>query len=310
MSKTLVVFGATGNQGSSIVNYVLDDTVLSKVYKIRIITRDPSSEKVKQFKDRVEVIKGDVSDRASLETALTGAHTIFAMTTPHLGPNALEVEYNNAKSIADVAVEKSADYIIFSTLPPASEISGGKYTKATPFDAKAKAEKYIRSLPIKSAFYCPGSFMENYQSALLGPRAAGDGTWIYSLNVSPKAQFPLVAVVADTGKYVGAILAQPEKYEGKTFCAATKLYSLEDIAAIMSKVLGKTVVYKQISTEEFKAKMPPGFADVAADSLSFFNDFGYYGPEEEKLIAWAGENARGKLTTFEEYLEANPPSLT
>lgn len=40
MSKLLTVFGATGNQGGSVIKAVLADAVLSKEYKIRGITRD------------------------------------------------------------------------------------------------------------------------------------------------------------------------------------------------------------------------------------------------------------------------------
>lgn len=163
MSKVLAVFGATGQQGGSIIDYVLNDPELSSKYKIRAITRDVNSEKAKQLQEKVEVVQGDVLNRATLETALTGAHTVFAMTTPSFAPDGLKVEYNSGKTIADVAVEKGAEYIIFSTLPPVKEISGGKYTKVAPFDAKAKAEQHIRGLPIKSAFFSPGAFMENYQ---------------------------------------------------------------------------------------------------------------------------------------------------
>ncbi len=160
MSKILAVFGATGQQGGSVI-------------------RDAQSEKAKQLKEKVEVVQGDVLNRASVETALTGAHTVFAMTTPSFGPDGLEVEYNSGKTIADVAVEKGADYIIFSTLPPVKEISGGKYTKVTPLDDKVKAEQYIRGLPIQSAFCSPGYFMENFQSqTFLAPRQAPDGTCV------------------------------------------------------------------------------------------------------------------------------------
>ncbi len=248
-------------------------------------------------------------NRASLETALTGTHTVFAMTTPSFGPDSLEVEYNNGKTIADVAVEKGAEYIIFSTLPPAREISGGKYTKVTPFDAKAKVEQYIRGLPIKSAFYSPGSFIENFQSqTALPPRQAPDGTWVMARHTSPETQFPLINAVGDTGKFVGAILAEPDKYEGKTFCAATALYSLREIVDIMSKATGKTVVYKQIPLEEFKKSLSFG-VDLFVEFFSFEEEFGYYGPDTEKLVAWAAENARGRLSTFEEYLEAHPLQL-
>ena len=311
MSKILAVFGATGQQGSSIVNYVLNDPELSQKFKIRAITRDINSEQAKQLKEKVEVVAGDATDRSSLETALTGVDTVFSMTIPSFTPDGFDIEYNSAKTIADVAVEKGAQYIIFSTLPHATEISGGKYTKIIHFDAKAKAEEYIRGLPIKSAFHSPGGFMENFAKfPILTPRKVDDGsdTWALVLISSPKTKLPLIDCVGDTGKFVGAILAEPDKYEGKTFCAATRYYSFEEIAAIMSKATGKNVVYKQIPLEEWKSSLP--FAqDIFGEAFSYPEEFGYYGPESEKLVGWAAENARGRLSTFEEYLEKHPLQL-
>ena len=312
MSKVLAVFGATGQQGSSVVNHVLDDPELSPEFKIRAITRDVNSDKAKQLSEKkVEVVQGDGSDRASLELALAGVHTVFAMTTPSFGPDGLEVEYNVAKTIADVAVEKGAKYIIFSTLPAVKVISGGKYTAVTPFDAKAKAEQYIRGLPIKSAFFSGGFFMENFHSQpFLNPQKASDSTWVLARPVSGQTKLPYIDAVGDTGKFVGAILAEPDKYEGKVFCAAVALYTLEEIAAILSRATGKTVVYKQISLEEFKKGLP--FApDLFAEGYSFAVEFGgYFGPDSEKSVAWAAKNIRvGKLTTLEEYLTAHPPQL-
>jgi uncharacterized protein YbjT (DUF2867 family) len=127
-------------------------------------------------------------------------------------------------------------------------------------------------------------------------------------HTSPETQFPLINAVGDTGKFVGAILAEPDKYEGKTFCAATALYSLREIVDIMSKATGKTVVYKQIPLEEFKKSLSFG-VDLFVEFFSFEEEFGYYGPDTEKLVAWAAENARGRLSTFEEYLEAHPLQL-
>ena len=310
MSKILAVFGATGNQGSSVINYVLQDPELSQEYKIRAITRDVNSEKAKQLKEKVEVVYGDMLKRASLETALTGVHTVFAMTTPTFDLNGgLEVEYNSGKAIADSAVEQGAEYIIFSTLPPVKEISGGKYSKVIHCDAKAKVEQYIRGLHIKSAFYSPGIFMQNFQDyPFLIPRETSDGTWIVALHNSPKAQLPLIDVVGDTGKFIGAILAEPDRYEGKTFCAASASYTYEEAVAILSKVTGKTVIYKQISVEDFKKNLPFG-QDIISEAFSYSEEFGQWGPESEELVAWAAENAQGRLSTFEEYLEAHPLQL-
>lgn len=336
MSKILAIFGATGQQGSSVLQYVLRDPELSQEFKIRAITRDATvclflltrdhssymyyigksptnnrkSEKSKALAAKgIEVTQADVSNRASLESALAGVHTLFSMTTPSFGPDALETEFHHAKTIADVAVEQGAQYIIFSTLPAVAEISGGKYTAVTPFDAKAKAEKYIRGLPIKSAFFSGGFFMENFASQpWLSPQKGVDGSYVLARPLSSKTRFPYLDAVGDVGKFVGAILAEPGKYEGKTFCAAAGLYSLDEIVAILSKATGKKVVYEQISAEEFKKGMP-FMGELFEDAFAFQEEYGYFGPGTEKLVAWAAGNARGRLTTLEEYFVAHPLQL-
>ena len=89
---------------------------------------------------------------------------------------------------------------------------------------------------IKGAFYSPGYFMENFQSqTFLAPWRAPDCTWVMAATPLPRPSFPLSTLRGNTSKLVGAILAEPDKYEGKRFCAAPALYSWEEVTAIMSK---------------------------------------------------------------------------
>ncbi|KAH8900519.1 putative hscarg dehydrogenase [Thozetella sp. PMI_491] len=311
MSKVLAVFGATGIQGSSVINNVLSDPELSQKYSLRAIVRDTSSEKANQLKQKnVEVVSGDMANPDSLKTALAGAHTVFIMTIPVWGPDAVQAECNHAKTMADIAVEQGVEYIIFSTLPAVAEFSGGRYTHITPFDAKALAENYIRSLPVKSAFCSFGFFMENFRSQpFLGPQPAPDGTWVLSRPISSKTQFPYLAATKDVGKFVGAILAEPDKYEGTTFCAAQAHYTLEEIVSALAKSSGKTIVFKQITYDEFEKAMP--FApELWSDGMRCNEELGYYGPGSEKLVRWAAERARGRLTTLDEFLATNPLQLS
>lgn len=311
MSQILTVFGATGQQGSAVIDYVLNDTELSQKFKLRAVTRDPNSQRSKQLKAKdIQVVQGDILDRNSLDEALKDTHTVFLITVPHYGVDALKAEFESAKNVADVSLEKGVQYIIFSTLPSISNISGGKYTRATMFDAKAQAEKYIRTLPINSAFYSPGSFMENYLT-VAAPKRASDGTnaYVIAMHISPKTRFPLVDAGADTGKFIGSILAKPDAYNGKVIYAAERLYSLEEIAMAMSKSTGEEVVYRQISVESYKAMVPFG-GDILAQTMSYIEEFGYYGTDTEKLIEEAAQNARGRLTMFEEFLENHPLKLS
>ena len=57
MSKLFTVFGATGNQGGSVIRAVLADPVLSKSFKIRAVTRDVTKSSAQALiKQGVEVV--------------------------------------------------------------------------------------------------------------------------------------------------------------------------------------------------------------------------------------------------------------
>ncbi|KAG0081767.1 hypothetical protein BGZ93_002627, partial [Podila epicladia] len=155
MSKIFVVFGATGLQGGSVANYVLQDAQLSKEYKVRAVTRDPSQPAAQELKSKgAEVVKGDMTDRESIKHAVQGAHTVFAVNLVY-DSEVRSKEVAQGKAIADEAVAAGAQYFIFSTSQNTSKISGGKYTGIDHFEAKAEVEEYIRTLPIKSAFFAP-----------------------------------------------------------------------------------------------------------------------------------------------------------
>jgi hypothetical protein len=57
MSKIITVFGATGNQGGSVIKHILEDHSLSKEYKIRAITRDTTKKSAQDLADQgVEIV--------------------------------------------------------------------------------------------------------------------------------------------------------------------------------------------------------------------------------------------------------------
>ena len=50
--KIFVVFGATGNQGGSVIKSVLSDAKASQQFQLRGITRDPSAPKAKALAEK------------------------------------------------------------------------------------------------------------------------------------------------------------------------------------------------------------------------------------------------------------------
>ena len=127
--------------------------------------------------------------------------------------------------------------------------------------------------------------------------------------VSASSKLALIDTRGDAGKFVGAILASPDKYEGSTFCAATREYSMSEMAEIMSEKSGKKVVYTQLPVEVYKGFLPEGYGDSLCEMMLFQEEFGYFGEGTEGKVRWAVENARGRPRGLEEFLEAEPLNL-
>ena len=310
MSKLLVVFGVTGQQGGSVAEYVLADPELSKQFKVRGVTRDPSKPAAQALQQKgVEVMAGDLADAASVKQALEGAHTVFAVTFTIYAPGGKEEEIRQGKAVADAAVAAGAKAFIWSSQKDTGAIIGqGKGNPVSNFDSKAAVEAYVRTLPIQGVFFAPGAFMQN----LLGmsaPRPVGDGTYAIANVHTPETLFPWIDVAGDTGKWVGAALAEPDKLNGKFLAASSGLLSLTEATEILSKVTGKTVKYNQLPVEVYKGFLPPGAGDAVVDMFLFMQDYGYYGPDMEKEVEWTASQARGKLTSLEDFLAKNAPKL-
>src|SRR5256885_10317866 len=75
MAKTILVTGATGQQGGSVLR-----ALQKRGFTVRALTRDTASPKAKALADKgVEVVAGDLTDRASLDGALRGAHGAYSV---------------------------------------------------------------------------------------------------------------------------------------------------------------------------------------------------------------------------------------
>jgi uncharacterized protein YbjT (DUF2867 family) len=305
MSKILAVFGATGQQGGSVATYAAEE--LSSQYKVRAITRDPTKPAALKLKDLgIEVVAGDVTDQKSLELALNGADTVFAMSA--MSTDGKGNEFNDGKAIADAAVKAGANFLIWSTLPAVSKLSNGELTHVEHFDNKAKVEEYVRTLPIKSAFYAPGIFLQNFHG-MMKPQPTENGYAIANI-MDPKVTLPWVDITTDTGKFVGQILKKPEAFFGKTLYGALGHYSLEDISKIISQTSKKNVSYVQVPEATYRSFLPATIVDDMTDMFKWHNKFGYFGPKTKGLVSQTLSEVDFKPTTAEEFFEKNPISFS
>jgi hypothetical protein len=146
MSKLIVVVGATGEQGGGVVNLFLSEPG----WKVRGITRNPSSEKAKNLAAKgVEVVKADLNDEESLENAFRGATAIFAFTDYYdtffdIGAEkSMEVEFEQGKRLARAALKNpSLERLILSCAPDTNRITNGEAV-CPHLDGKGQYVTYI-----------------------------------------------------------------------------------------------------------------------------------------------------------------------
>lgn len=78
-SKLITVYGATGSQGGSVVQSLLQNK--SQAFNIRGITRNPDSEKAKSLASRgIEVVKADGFVKEEVVEAFRGSWGVFVNT--------------------------------------------------------------------------------------------------------------------------------------------------------------------------------------------------------------------------------------
>ena len=143
--KLLTIFGATGNQGGSVLDAVLARPALQEKYSLRAITRDPTSGKSKALSDKgVEMVKADLDDLESLKTAVKGSYGVFGVTD-FWSIMDKEREIKQGKNLFEACKSQGVTHFVFSALPYAEKITNGVLKHVDHFDSKAIVGEYIEA---------------------------------------------------------------------------------------------------------------------------------------------------------------------
>src|SRR6478735_10784266 len=149
-SPLIAVVGASGNQGGSVVQALLEGDV-----RVRALVRDPGKPAAQALAARgVELTVGDLTDQASLEAFSDGVDAVFAMTTPFT--EGTDHETATGIAIADAASRAGVPHLVYSSVGGAERESGVPH-----FESKRRVEEHIESLGIHHTFLRPVLFMDN-----------------------------------------------------------------------------------------------------------------------------------------------------
>ncbi|OJZ81645.1 hypothetical protein ASPFODRAFT_85161 [Aspergillus luchuensis CBS 106.47] len=280
--KLLVVFGATGIQGGSVVRAILADPAASKQFNIRAVTRNPSKQSAKTLAQQgVELMKADLEDKDSLRLAIKDAYAVFAVTNFWETFDAA-AETRQGMNVADIAKELDVKHLIWSSLPGISRITNDKLTGVVHFDSKARVDDYIRQLSIPHTIVTLAIYA-TFFFEILTPLPTTPPSYVLAFPkpTSPQTKVPIIDPTADLGKFVNGILLHPGKTLGQSFNVAGRVYTFEEIVGVANG-MGIDIDFQPVDKETFKAGMvTKGFPDVVCEGVSqaaqYIQEYGYFG---------------------------------
>lgn len=275
--KIIAVVGATGAQGGGLVRAILADR--NGEFTVRALTRNPDSDKARALAAAgAELVRADLDDQASLERAFAGAHGVFALTNfwEHFSP---EKELVQAGNQARAAKAAGVHHVIWSTLEDTRRwvplgddrlpTLQGRY-KVPHFDAKGEADNIFRVLGVPTTFLLTAFYWDNLIYFGAGPQKGADGRLAISFPLGDK-KLPAIAV-EDIGKAAYAIFKRGDEFINRTVGIAGEHLSGQEMAAALSRALGREIVYNAVTPEAYRGFGFPG-ADDLGNMFQFKRDF-------------------------------------
>jgi len=308
--KVVVVFGATGVQGGSVVKAILGDPKMKADWVVRGVTRDVSKPSAKALEAQgAETVGADLNDAATLKNAVKGAYAVFAVTN-YWESKSADVEMKQGKAMADAAKEAGVQHFVWSSLLNVTELSKGALPKVHHFDSKAKIEDHVRSTGIPATYFLPGFYMSNLPGGMFR-QAPPNNDWTLGLPIPGTTPVPLLNTAGDTGKFVKGILLNREKTLGKRIYGATDYYTLNQMVEQFKELYpeaGKTAKTVELPHQVFKdilgkSGLPEEAGEELLQNMRLMNEFGYYGganlDESHSILV-------DKLTTWKEFMKSAP----
>ncbi|KAJ9615427.1 hypothetical protein H2200_001502 [Cladophialophora chaetospira] len=291
--KRIVVIGATGTQGGSVVETFCNEPR----WTVRGLTRNTSSRASQALTAKgVEMVSANLDDVPSLVAAFQGAYAIFSVTDfwtgfrdpknkSKLAPGqtmmewAHDYELQQGKNVFTAAAQTDTlERLVFSALPYVTKWSKGKYTHVYHFDAEGRAVEYAWSacpeLMKKTSVIQLGMYLTNtlwmphYQ-----PHQDGDGMYVFRTRMAADRKVPLIAAGEDTGPLTKALV---NVEGGKTLLASREFVTLDEFAQTWGRALGVEAKYVATGPDEVWVAIPELQEDIE-ECADFITEFGFDG---------------------------------
>jgi uncharacterized protein YbjT (DUF2867 family) len=223
MSETVLVLGATGNQGGATARHLL-----RRGWGVRALVRDPAKPAALRLREQgATVVRGDMEDADALDAAMAGVHGVFSVQGLAYEPATLAAEVRQGKAVADAAERAGVAHLVYSSVGGAERQTGIEH-----FESKAEIERHIDKLGLPATILRPVFFMDN-----LLHFADVAGERLLELPLLPGRPMQMIAT-DDIGRIAAEAFASPAEFLGQRAEIAGDAVAFEEVASVYQEVTG------------------------------------------------------------------------
>ena len=306
-SKTIAIVGATGAQGGGLARAVLAQE--EGPFSARVLTRNPASDRARELAALgAEVVEADLDDADSVKRAFDGAYGAFCVTNfwEHFSP---ERELAQAANMAEAARATGLRHVVWSTLEDTRQwvpldddrmpTLMGKY-KVPHFDAKGEANDLFTGRGVPTTFLLTSFYWDNLIHFGMGPKPGPDGVLAITFPMGDR-KLPGIAV-EDIGKCAYGIFEGGREHIGRTVGIAGGHPTGAQMAASLTRALGREVRYSDVPPEVYRGFGFPGAEDLG-NMFQFKRDFNDYFCGARDIAQSRALNE--DLQSFDDWLDRN-----
>jgi uncharacterized protein YbjT (DUF2867 family) len=292
--QLIAVIGATGQQGGGVVRALQG----SGQSKVRALSRNP--DKHRDLAD--EVVKADLNRPGTLKAAFEGAHGVFLVTN-NWEPGTDELK--QATAAVRAAKDAGVKHFIWSTLPHAEAISGGKFD-VPHFTGKAKVDRIVKEAGFAKHTFVIAPFYYGNLRGIMAPQKQADGSVGWALPLDPTLRVIHMGDVTELGAIVAGAFAHPDKVgNGEYLPLVGDFMSFNEIVETLNRQ-GHNLSYKQVPKESFAGSFP-GATEIA-EMFSYWEAHTYLGSDSHDQIALANQIAGRQPSKFSTWARVNFPA--
>jgi len=238
MPKTILVTGATGRQGGSIIK-----ALQGTDFEILALTRDPSSPSAKKLASsspNIKLVEGNLDDtQAVFKNAASVTHNpiwgVYSVQGKPAGD--VYIEEVQGKNLVDAALAAGVEFFVFSSVDRGGPRSSSQPTTIPHWTTKHNIEKHLEQkaagTQMRYTVLRPVGFMENITNDFMGKAMAS--MWQSALKDRP---MQLVAT-KDIGFFGAQAFRNPDEFAGRYISIAGDELTFDQANAIFKERLGK-----------------------------------------------------------------------